>query len=93
MSVRKAEDMTPFEALDHVKAIRAGYNACIGSLYKNVAVGLMDDFLKDCIARWGNRFMECVEREYHEERFPKDNSYQKWHGDKGRRELVFPDCS
>lgn len=88
MTVRKVKDMTPFEALDHVKSIRAGYNACIGGLYKNVAAEHMQNFLEQCIDKWGQRFMECVKRETHEERWGPD-SYTRWHGDEGKREIVF----
>lgn len=61
------ENMTPFEALDHVKAIRAGYNECIGSLYKNVAVDQMQRFLEQCVDKWGQRFMDVVAYERDEE--------------------------
>ena len=79
----------PFAALDHVKQIRAGYNACTGSLYKNVAVGEMQTFLEKCIAKWGERFMECVKREADAEVCGPD--WVPSYGDKGKRELVFPE--
>ena len=86
--MKKVESLTPFEALDHVKSLRAGWRACNGALYKNVAVDQMQSFLEQCIAKWGERFMECVKREKDEEICGKDYM-ERCYGDKGRREQVF----
>jgi len=87
--VLDAKDFTPHEALDKVKELRAGWDACIGALYKNVAVGLMQDFLETCIAKWGRKFMDCVsyerDLEICGEKFMTRNGK-----DKRRRDLVFP---
>ena len=82
--------MTPFEALDHVKALRDGWRACNGALYRNIAVQQMQEFLEKCIAIWGERFMECVKRERDEEILSP--AYMSIHyGDKGRRDVLFPE--
>jgi hypothetical protein len=86
----KVDGMTAWEALDHVKSLREGYNACNGSLYKNVAVDLVQSFLEQCITKWGRRFMECVEREYAEENASL-RIVESFRGDAGKRSLVFPD--
>ena len=84
------EDLTPFEALDQVKRLRAAWRACGGALYKNAAVGQMQTFLEACIAKWGESFMECVARERDEELCSLDYM-ERYYGDKGRRKLVFPE--
>jgi hypothetical protein len=73
------------EALDRVISIRKGYNACNGSLYKNVAVNVMQDFLESCIEKWGREpFMTCVKREYLEELCGEDAAKRQY-GDEGKR--------
>lgn len=85
------EGKSPFEALDHVKKLRAGWQACNGALYKNNAVSMMQEFLEKCVEAWGTKFMDCVIRERTEEEVTKDYM-ERCYGDKGRRELVFPEC-
>ena len=82
------EEMTVFEALDRVKSLRAGYNECVGALYKNVAVEHMQSFLEACVAKWGPKFMECVKRENDAEKCTADYMTH-YYGDKGRRDLLF----
>lgn len=82
------DGMTPHQALDRVKSLRAGYNACNGSLYKNVAVGHVQEFLEKCQARWGDAFMDCVKRELTEERHGPEMA-ERIHKDIGIRDRVF----
>jgi hypothetical protein len=78
------------EALDRVASIREGYKSCNGSLYKNVAVGVMEDFLQACIAKWGRHpFMDCVEREYAREN-ASEEIVSSFRGDKGLRPAEEP---
>jgi hypothetical protein len=81
------EGLTPFEALDKVKSLREAWRACNGALYKNVAVGHMQDFLEECIAEWGQRFMDCVEHELLVAIYGKHACSSD--PDRGKRELVF----
>lgn len=80
--------MSPFEALDLVKSLRKGFRECIGSLYKNVAVNQIQTHLEECVAKWGDVFMDCVQRELCEETSSPEITEKLW-GDKGKRELVF----
>lgn len=71
-------------ALDKVKEYRQCSREMVGSLYPNVLQDHVQQFLELCVARWGEGFMKCVERERSEETYGKD-IVDRVYGERGRR--------